>query len=102
MMSTSASGLARKYLPRSRSFGALLLLGLAGLLAACGGGSSSSGGGTVPPPTLKSIAVTAASASVGVGATDQLSAVGTYSDGTTQTITTTVTWTSGTASVATV
>ncbi len=104
MMSILASGLARKYLPRSRSFGALLLLGLAGLLSACGGGSSSTNNTPPPPPaaTLSSIAVTAASASIGVGATSQFTAVGTYSDGTTKTLTTTVTWTSATTSVATI
>lgn len=78
-----------------------MLLGLASLLAACGGDSTSTGG-TSAPPTLQSIAVTASPASVVVGATSQFTAVGTYSNGTTQTITTTVTWTSATTSVATI
>ena len=101
MMSVSAGSLARKYLP-GRSLGALFLLGLTGLLAACGGGSSSTN--TTPPAaaTLSSLAVTASPANVGVGATSQFAAVGTYSDGTTKTLTTTVTWSSATTTVATI
>ncbi len=73
------------------------------LIAACGGSSSGSSSGTPPPQaTLSSIAVTAASASVVAGATDQLTATGTYSDGTTKNITTTATWTSSPTTTATV
>lgn len=102
MMPISASRFARKCLPGG-SLGALFLLGLTGLLAACGGGGSSSTN-TTPPTTatLTSIAVTASPASVGVGATSQFTAVGTYSDSTTKTLTTTATWTSATTSVATI
>jgi 6-phosphogluconolactonase (cycloisomerase 2 family) len=82
--------------------GALLLI-LAGLLAACGGGGGG-GGGTSPPPmvTLSSIAVTAASASIALGTTTQLTATGSYSDGSKKDISSQVTWASATTTVATV
>ena len=102
MMSISASRFSRKYRPGSRSLGALLLLGLAGLLAACGSGSSSSSVSAKVAPTLSSIAVTATPASVSAGSTSQFNAVGKYSDGTSGTITTSVTWTSATTTVATI
>jgi 6-phosphogluconolactonase (cycloisomerase 2 family) len=57
---------------------------------------------TAPIATLASIAVTAVSASIVVGGTDQFTATGTYSDGTTKNITTTVTWSSGATATATV
>ncbi len=53
-------------------------------------------------PTLTSIAVTAAASSITVGATDQFTATGTYSDGSTQNITSSVTWTSSNTGVATI
>ena len=53
-------------------------------------------------PTLSSIAVTPASPSIAVGATQQFTATATYSDGTTGNITSSVTWSSGTTSVATI
>jgi hypothetical protein len=54
------------------------------------------------PPTLKSIAVTPASPSIVKGTTQQFTATGTYSDGSTKNLTTSVTWASGTATVATI
>ena len=45
-----------------------------------------------PPPTLTSIAVTPASPSIVTGATQQFTATGTYSDGSTQNLTNQVTW----------
>jgi uncharacterized protein YjdB len=57
---------------------------------------------TVTAATLLSIAITPASPSLGVGAAQQLTATGTYSDATKQNITALVTWASGTTSVATV
>jgi alpha-tubulin suppressor-like RCC1 family protein len=60
------------------------------VLAACGGGG---GGGSSTPAvvTLKSIAVTAAGpTTIAVNATQQLTATGTYSDGSTKTLTTAV------------
>jgi len=52
--------------------------------------------------TLQSVAVTPATASIAVGAVQQFTATGTYSDGSTANLTTSVTWTSGTTSVATI
>jgi 6-phosphogluconolactonase len=70
--------------------GALLLV-LTGLLAACGGGGG--GGGYMPPTvTLSSIAVTAANPSFALGTTDQLTATGSYSDGSKKDLTSQVTW----------
>jgi len=57
---------------------------------------------TVTPATLESIAVTPVSPSIPANSTIQLIATGTYSDTTTQNITSLVTWSSGTTSVATV
>ena len=53
-------------------------------------------------PTLNSIAVTPANPSVPAGQTEQFTATGTYSDGSTKNITNQVTWASATTSVATI
>jgi hypothetical protein len=53
-------------------------------------------------PTLSSIAVTPANPTVAAGSTQQFTATGTYSDGTTQNITGQVTWASSSSAVATV
>jgi len=63
-------------------------------LVACGGGSSA--------PSLKSIAVTAASAQIIPTGTTQLTVTGTYSDNSTKTLTTTATYSSSATGVATV
>lgn len=55
-----------------------------------------------PPPPLSSIAVTPATPSIAVGATQQFTATGTYSNGTTAVITSTVTWTSSSPADATI
>ena len=57
---------------------------------------------TVRPVALLSIAVTPASPSVPKGETQQFSAMGTYSDESTQDLTSQVTWASATTSVATI
>ncbi len=57
---------------------------------------------TVTAATLQSIVVTPANPSILVGGTEQFSAVGTYSDSSTQNITATVAWTSSNTFVATV
>lgn len=57
---------------------------------------------TVTPPVLQSIAVTPANPSVAHGATEQFTATGTFSDNTTQDITSSVTWSSSDHSVATI
>jgi hypothetical protein len=53
-------------------------------------------------PTLTSIAVTPANPSIPAGNTQQFTATGTYSDSSTQNITSQVTWTSSSAAVATI
>ncbi|MBK7249343.1 MAG: Ig-like domain-containing protein [Gammaproteobacteria bacterium] len=67
-------------------------------LTACGGG----GGGSPPPPSLTTISVTPAAPSVALGGTQQFTATGRYSDGSTQNLTTTATWSSSDRSVATI
>ncbi|MGA2740106.1 MAG: Ig-like domain-containing protein [Bryobacteraceae bacterium] len=57
---------------------------------------------TVTAATLTSISVTPAKESLAAGHTHQYTATGTYSNGTTQNLTTEVTWTSSAPSVATV
>lgn len=57
---------------------------------------------TVADITLVSIAVTPAAASIARGRTQQYVAVGTYSDASTQTITTQVSWSTGTPATATI
>ncbi|MFA4843735.1 MAG: Ig-like domain-containing protein [Candidatus Margulisiibacteriota bacterium] len=56
----------------------------------------------VTAATLSSIAVTPANPTINVGANQQFIATGTYSDSSTQNITTQVTWTSGTPATATI
>ena len=51
---------------------------------------------------MQSIAVTPANPSIAIGLTVQFTATGTYTDGTSQDITTSVNWTSGTTGVATI
>ena len=58
--------------------------------------------GTGTAPVLVSIAVTPATPSVAAGYTQQFIATGTYSNGTTQNLTSTATWTSSKAGVATI
>jgi hypothetical protein len=57
---------------------------------------------TAPVATLQSIAVTPANPSVAAGATQQFTATGTFSDSSTQNLTSQVTWTSGTPAAATI
>ncbi|MBV7538089.1 Ig-like domain-containing protein [Duganella sp. sic0402] len=86
-------------------FSSLLLAPLFAVLAACGGGGGDDNKSSTPTPvTLKSIAVTGAqSPTMTVNATQQLTATGTYSDGSTKTMTG-LTWAtkSGAATVATI
>ena len=65
-------------------------------------GKSATASMTVTAAVLTSIAVTPGSASASAGRTQQFAAMGTYSDGTTATITTTVTWASSDTSKATI
>ena len=57
---------------------------------------------TVTPATLVSIAVTPSLPFISLGGSQQFTATGTYSDSSTQNITTSVTWTSGSTAVATI
>jgi uncharacterized protein YjdB len=57
---------------------------------------------TVSPAVLLSIAVTPAIPTIPLGTTEQFTATGTYTDGSTQNITSTVEWSSGTPLVATI
>jgi trimeric autotransporter adhesin len=75
---------------------ALLCLGL---LPAC---STNSPSKTSTQPTLTSIQITLTTPSVAAGLPDQLTATGEYSDGSSQNLTASVTWTSSDTSVATV
>ena len=77
----------------------ILLLPLA-LIAGCGGGGSGSGGSTTK--TLVSLVVTPADPGIALGTTQQFSATGTFSDNTTQDLTTSATWGSSVTSVATI
>jgi uncharacterized protein YjdB len=80
----------------------LLLAGtltMLGLLAACGGGAASN---TVSNPALSSIQVSGATTSLNSGASQQMTATGVYSNNSTQNLTSTATWASSDANVATV
>jgi hypothetical protein len=57
---------------------------------------------TVSAATLASIVVTPANSTLAAGASQQMSALGKYSDGTSLDVTTTAVWTTGSAAVATV
>lgn len=70
------------------------------LITAATGSVSGSTTLTVTPATLVSISVAPANASITAGATQQFTATGTYSDGSTQNITTAVTWSSSNTGAA--
>jgi uncharacterized protein YjdB len=57
---------------------------------------------TVTPPALVSIAVNSTRTAIPLGETQQLTAIGTYTDGSTPDLTNTVTWTSSLPNIATV
>src|SRR4029077_11203837 len=57
-------------------------------------------GTSATPPVLSSIRVTPANSSIVTGAAEQFMAVGSYSDGSTQSLTSSVTWSSSNAAVA--
>ncbi len=69
-------------------------------ITATSGAVSASTQLTVTPATLVSLAITPANPSIALGTNEQFSATGTYSDGSTQNLTTSVTWGSSTTSVA--
>jgi Protein of unknown function (DUF3443)/Bacterial Ig-like domain (group 2) len=82
-----------------RSNNLFILLLLLAAITGCGGGG---GGGGSTPKTLVSIAVTPSNPSIDLGTTQQFSATGTFSDNTTQDLTTSVIWDSSATSVATI
>ena len=69
------------------------------LISGCGGSST---GGVTLPVTLVSLALTPTNPSLPLGLARQFSATGTYSDGTTGDLSSTVTWVSSNSGVATV
>jgi hypothetical protein len=71
-------------------------------IQAASGSINGSTGLTVTAPVLVSIAVTPANPSIASGAKQQFAATGTYSDSSTQTLTSSVTWSSTSTSVATI
>jgi len=78
-----------------------LALGSATIQAAYGTWSASTGA-TVVGPALVSFSITPGTATIASGTSQQYHATGTFSDGSTQDVTAWVTWSSGTATVATV
>lgn len=77
---------------------ATVLISLLGAFGCAGGGSGTGGGG----PKLSSIKVSEVNANPTVGDTDQLTATGQYSDGSAKDLTSSVTWTTSPAGLATV
>ena len=76
--------------------------GTAQITATLGSVVSPTGTVTVNSPTLQSISLTPASLKIAQGTSGEFTAAGNYSDGTTQNITTVVTWGSSTNSVGTI
>jgi 6-phosphogluconolactonase (cycloisomerase 2 family)/uncharacterized protein YjdB len=85
-----------------RAIKAALLLYFAGLIAGCGFSSNSISIVGPAPPTLTSISVAPANLTLHVGSTRQFIATGSYSDGSQQNITASVTWSSAAATVASI
>jgi hypothetical protein len=77
-------------------------LGTASITAAFGGVTSNAAALTVNPAVVVSIALTPVNPSVALGLTQQFTATGTFSDGTTSDITATAAWTSSNTQVATI
>ena len=73
-----------------------------GLIQAVYGGKTGSATVTVAAPDLMSIAISPVGPSIAKGRTQQFTANGTYSDGSTGDITTSVTWSSDTTTIATI
>ena len=72
------------------------------VLAACGGTSGNGGGGGGGTPTLKSIQVSADSLSLPANTTEQFTALGTFSDGSSKDLSSSARWNSSATDVATV
>ncbi|MGA2021779.1 MAG: Ig-like domain-containing protein [Candidatus Sulfotelmatobacter sp.] len=70
-------------------------------ISASSGAISGSASLSVTPPLLSGISISPASASIAKGTTQQFTATGTYTDGSTQNLTATVNWSASPATVAT-
>lgn len=91
-----------KHMKKIGSLVASVLLVCLVLTGCGGGGSKSNSSSTTTTPTLASIGVSGPASTVAAGSTLELSAVGTYSDNTTATLSTQVAWKTSDATVATV
>src|SRR5579863_1529290 len=80
---------------------ALIIIGLSCFSSSCGfsGTPNASGAGN---PSLQSIAITPTNAAIKVGTTQAFKATGTYSDGSTQDLTSSASWTSSNIAQATI
>jgi uncharacterized protein YjdB len=70
------------------------------VITATSGSGSASTNLTVLPATLASLSITPSNPSLTIGSTKQLTATGTFSDGTTQNLTNSVSWSASSATVA--
>ena len=77
-------------------------VGSAQVTAALNGVSSSTGSVTVTPATLTNLTISPTTAQIAKGTTQQFTATGTYSDGTMQNLSSSVTWSSSNSSVASI
>src|SRR6266852_7783836 len=82
----------------------VLVLFSLSLLIACGGGGQSGGSGSTSAlaPSLSSLQVTPATMSISAGATQQFTATGKFSDGSSKDMTSSVQWSSSDSTFATV
>jgi uncharacterized protein YjdB len=77
-------------------------IGSATVTATAGGQSATTGAIQISAPALTSISITPGSPSIAAGTTQQFTAIGTFSDATTEDLTDQVVWASSTPSVATI
>lgn len=84
----------------------LIILSLSLVLFACGGGGSSQPSSTTPPPppttspSLTTLQVTPGAVSVAPGVTQQFTATGTYSDGSSKDLTASAQWNTSDSAIA--